>query len=218
MKKRISEKGLSQRFCRMAAHAVHVVCAVGVVAVWMLLPSAALAQTNREVSPEIRSVFGKASGVNQEKTANGQPWYKVYDAQQHLLGYVSYSKPASDGITGFAGETPLMVAFDTKRKIKAVVLLENEETPRFVERVSAGGLFSAWNGLTIKQALKKQPDVVSGATYTSKSVIASLHALLSRLDVVEQTHSQWMWGAGGGCLGLLLIVTIRKRRKVRAVA
>lgn len=184
--------------------------------VWSMLFSVSFAQTKNAVPGEVASVFNTAASITQETTSKDFPWYKVYDSKKQLLGYVAYSKPASDGITGFAGETPLMVAFDTKRKIKSVVLLENDETPSFVNRVKKGGLFECWNGMSIQQALKKQPDVISGATYTSKSVIASFHALLNRLDKESQTGSRWMWGAGGGVLGLLLIVVVRRRKGAQA--
>ena len=62
--------------------------------------------------------------------------------------------------------------------IKNVVLLENQETPRFAQRVVEGGLYDAWNGLTVDEALGKDVDAVSGATYTSNGVKNSLIARL----------------------------------------
>ena len=108
-------------------------------------------------------------------------WTEVYDAGKNLLGYVVYSKPASDGIKGYAGETPLLIAFDKKMVILGVWLLPNKETPKFVQRVESTGYFDSWNGLTVKKALKKDVDAVSGATFTSRAVAQSLQAALKQL-------------------------------------
>ena len=108
-------------------------------------------------------------------------WTEVYDAQKRLLGYVLYSKPASDGIKGYAGETPVMIAFNLKKKITGVYLLANQETPRFVQRVEQAGYFDSWNGLSIKKARKKKVDTVSGATFTTRAVAQSVQAALNTL-------------------------------------
>lgn len=105
----------------------------------------------------------------------------VCDAKGKVLGYAVSSKPASDGIKGYNGETPVMIAFDAKKKITGVYLLANMETPKFVQHVQQAGFFSQWNGLSVKKALKKKVDTVSGATFTSSAVIKSVHAVLETL-------------------------------------
>lgn len=105
----------------------------------------------------------------------------VMDAQNNVLGYVVYSKPASDGIKGYNGETPVMIAFDKKMVITGVFLLQNQETPKFAKRVEDAGFYKNWNGLTVKQALKKEVDAVSGATFTSNAVTQSVRAALMSL-------------------------------------
>lgn len=105
----------------------------------------------------------------------------VMDAQNKVLGYVVYSKPASDGIKGYAGETPVLIAFDAKMVITGVYLLQNKETPNFAKKVEDAGFYKSWNGLTVKQALKKDVDAVSGATYTSNGVSKSVRAALQTL-------------------------------------
>ncbi len=108
-------------------------------------------------------------------------WTEVYDSNKKLLGYAVYSKPASDGIKGYAGETPLLVALTPKKVIAGVYLLPNLETPKFEQRVAEAGFYSNWNGLTVKKALKKEVDAVSGATMTSTSVAKSFRAALEKL-------------------------------------
>ena len=108
-------------------------------------------------------------------------WTEVYDANKTLLGYAVYSKPASDGIKGYNGETPVLIALSPKQVILGVWLLENKETAKFAKKVEDAGFYKNWNGLTVKQALKKEVDVVSGATYTSNGVIKSVQAALKTL-------------------------------------
>lgn len=111
----------------------------------------------------------------------GKKMTEVYDASKNLLGYALYSKPASDGIKGYAGETPVMIALSTKKVILGVYLLQNQETPGFARRVEDAGFYSSWNGLTVKKALKKEVDAVSGATFTSTAVAKSVRAALETI-------------------------------------
>ena len=108
-------------------------------------------------------------------------WTEVYDVDSKLLGYAVYSKPASDGIKGYNGETPLLIALSPKWIILGVWLLPNQETPKFAQQVEAAGFYKNWNGLTVKKALKKEVDAVSGATFTSTAVMKSFRAALEKL-------------------------------------
>ena len=141
----------------------------------MLVPASLMAQ---QVAGEVAKIFPKAKDTKEIKNV----WTEVYGKRNKVIGYVAYSKPYSNGVKGYNGETPVMVAFDQSKKILTVVLLKNNETPNYVNRVQAAGYFDSWNGLTIKQALSKQVDAVSGATYTSRGVQKSLKALLEHLS------------------------------------
>ena len=110
-------------------------------------------------------------------------FYEVKDAKGSKLGTVLFSSPYSDGIKGFNGPTPLLITLDAEGYIKDVVLLPNEETPRFVQHVIKGGLFESWNGLTPAEALEADVDAISGATYTSDGV---RNSLVARLKVYEK--------------------------------
>ncbi len=123
---------------------------------------------------EVQPYFADAAKTKAIDTA----FYEVKDARGKKIGTVLYSSPYSDEVKGFNGPTPLLIALDADGKIKNVALLENEETPRFAQRVVEGGLYEAWNGLTVDEALDKEVDAVSGATYTSNGVKKSLVARL----------------------------------------
>ena len=123
---------------------------------------------------EATPYFADAAKVQTVDTA----YYEVKDAKGNKLGTVLFSSPYSDGVKGFNGPTPLLIALDADGRIKNVVLLENQETPNFAQRVVNGGLYEAWNGLTVDEALGKDVDAISGATYTSNGVKNSLVARL----------------------------------------
>ena len=123
---------------------------------------------------EIQPYFGDAAKTKAIDTA----FYEVKDAKGNKLGTVLFSSPYSDHVKGFNGPTPLLIALNAEGRIKNVVLLENQETPNFARHVVEGGLYEAWNGLTPDEALNKDVDAISGATYTSNGVKNSLVARL----------------------------------------
>ena len=123
---------------------------------------------------EVQPYFADAAKTKAIDTA----YYEVKDAKGNKLGTVLFSSPYSDGIKGFNGPTPLVIALDAESRIKNVVLLENQETPHYARLVVNGGLYDAWNGLTPDEALDKDVDAVSGATFTSNGVKNSLKARL----------------------------------------
>jgi len=101
-------------------------------------------------------------------------FYEIKDADGALIGTVLFTSPFADDVKGYNGTTPLLIALDAEGHIKNVVLQTNHETPRFAQRVIDGGLYDSWNGLTVEEALGKQVDAISGATYTSNGVTNSL--------------------------------------------
>lgn len=105
-------------------------------------------------------------------------YYQVKDAKGDVLGTVLFSSPYSDKVKGFNGPTPLMITLDAEDRIQNVVLLDNQETPVYAQRVVEGGLYNAWNGLTVKEALEKEVDAVTGATFTSNAMKNSLKVRL----------------------------------------
>ena len=128
---------------------------------------------------ETKPYFNDAAKTKAIDTA----FYEVKDAKGNKLGTVLFSSPYSDNIKGFNGPTPLLIALDAEGHIKNVVLLENQETPIYAQRVVNGGLYEAWNDLTIDEALNKDVDAISGATYTSNGVKKSL---ITRLKAYQR--------------------------------
>lgn len=118
---------------------------------------------------------------------------------------VLQSSPYTDKIIGFAGPTPLEITLDDSGKISDIKLLKNKDTPDYVQIAIDGGLLNAWNGLTPKEALAKQVDAVSGATFSSRGIIQTVQ---KRLEVYEAqrssaTTSQVLIG-----IGLFVLITV----------
>ena len=128
------------------------------------------------LAAEVVKAFPEARSVKKE-----DKWSVVYNAKLQVLGYAVYSKPASDGIKGYNGETPLMIALDKNQKVLCVVLLPNNETPGYLQRVLDAGLLSSWNGMKTSKAAKKKVDTVAGATFSSRSIIQTVQAALKKL-------------------------------------
>ncbi len=77
---------------------------------------------------------------------------------------------ASD-IAGYAGKVPLEITVKDG-KVQQVKALENAETEDFFERASV--LLETWNGKTIGEAMQREVDAVSGATFSSKAIIGNV--------------------------------------------
>ncbi len=82
--------------------------------------------------------------------------------------YVVNTTKLAPEVRGYMGTTPLKI-YIKDDKIQKIEALPNDETPHFFEAVKQE-LLGAWNGMTVKQALKADVDAVSGATYSSKAV------------------------------------------------
>ena len=81
-------------------------------------------------------------------------------------------------IIGYSGQVPVEISI-TDGKIESVKPLDNEETPGFFKRVTSSGLLDTWVGKTPQQAVEMEVDGVTGATYSSKALIANVQAGLN---------------------------------------
>lgn len=75
-------------------------------------------------------------------------------------------------VDGYNDVTPVKI-YIKGNKIVKVEALPNQETPRYFAKVKKE-LLSRWNGMTVKKAQTAQVDVVTGATFSSKSVIENV--------------------------------------------
>ena len=75
-------------------------------------------------------------------------------------------------VQGYLGTTPLKI-YIQKNKVVKIEALKNQETPKYFAKVKKA-LLEKWNGMKINDAKKLKVDGVSGATYSSESVIENV--------------------------------------------
>lgn len=131
-----------------------------------------------ETLTSLQTSMPKAAFVELTATST----YAVKNDKGKVIGTVLLSSPYSDNINGFNGPTPLQIAFDNNGRIIEVRVLDNNETPSFLKRVVDAGFLESWNGLTAEEALNKEVDAVSGATYSSNGIQRSLKARLQAIN------------------------------------
>ena len=73
--------------------------------------------------------------------------------------------------------------------------LPNVETPRFFARAEEA-LIHKWDGMTPAEARALQVDGVTGATYSSQSVIANMHAALDYAAKVKHAQKDFLTRQG----------------------
>ena len=152
---------------------------------------------------DARTVWSEATSV--ELTTDG-----IYEVKKGgtLLGFIMRSTPQSEKTIGYIGQTPLLIALDTKAKVYRVVALENDETPGYFAMVTRAGLLDAWNGLSVAEAVSAEVDAVSGATYSSRAVIQSLQKRLAVVGEVKANPVDWGKWVRDGVLLLFVLLTL----------
>lgn len=85
----------------------------------------------------------------------------------------------TQNVRGYRGPTPLNI-FVHKNKIVRIEALRNRETPKYFQMVRQQ-LLGAWDGMTVKKALKAEVDGVTGATLSSNAVKVNVKAGLQQL-------------------------------------
>lgn len=113
-----------------------------------------------------------------------------------------------DDFVGFNDIIPLEIVMNDG-KIETINILENQETPRFLQKVTDAGLVEKFYGLTPKEAVILDIDAVSGATYSSNAIIKSVKTSMEMLDKALNPNP-WTWQLVGiiCCAGILCILSI----------
>lgn len=87
---------------------------------------------------------------------------------------------------GYGG--PMNIAiYLTADRIDSVRVISSRETPRFLKRTN--GLIRRWDNMTVAEALKIKPDAVSGATYSSRAIIANVHIGLEHMAQLQASNT-----------------------------
>ena len=130
----------------------------------------------------------------------------VYDGNKEI-GWGYSSSPVSDSIIGYASSVPVFIGFDKSDNVVGLALLENSESPDFVERVVKSGFMESWNNRNIDEVVEMNVDSVSGATMTSSAVIKTVKNTVGtyQKQTVDLSSSFNIWGIAKISLGMLLL-------------
>ena len=108
--------------------------------------------------------------------------------------FVVNTKPLAKDVQGYGGPVPLKIHIKDGR-VAAVEAEPNAESPDFFNRAKT--LLNHWQGKSVDEALAEEVDAVSGATFSSRAIIANM---LRGLAYAKQ-HGQWGEDGSVGALG-----------------
>ena len=110
--------------------------------------------------------------------------FEVTDADGNVFGYAVSVSPS-----GFGGNIDMIVGIGTDGKITGgkitgVNITALSETPGLGSRVNDANYLSQYNGTGGKLALGSDIDAISGATISSRSVLAGVNRALAAVDTM----------------------------------
>ena len=98
--------------------------------------------------------------------------------------FVVNTKPLAKDVQGYGGPVPLKIHIKDGR-VAAVEAEPNAESPDFFNRAKT--LLNHWQGKEVDEALAEEVDAVSGATFSSRAIIANMQRGLA----YAKQHGQW---------------------------
>ena len=104
------------------------------------------------------------------------------------------TKPLAKDVQGYGGPVPLKIHIKDGR-VAAVEAEPNAESPDFFNRAKT--LLNHWQNKSVDEALAEEVDAVSGATFSSRAIIANMQRGLA----YAKQHGQWGEDGSVGALG-----------------
>jgi uncharacterized protein with FMN-binding domain len=103
----------------------------------------------------------------------------VLGSRKAVLGYSAWSDSAGTTARGYAGPVPVHVLLDAQARPKRIYLLDNQETPAYLELAVNQGILERL--LDYDPARPDSIDAVTLATMSSKAVVASVTRTADRV-------------------------------------
>jgi len=125
---------------------------------------------------DLQEIYPKATYYAQNRLGA----YEVYGSNRDKIGSAFLSSNYSQQF-GYGGTVPLLIGVDGNLTITKIILLPNHETGDYIEAIYGDKFIGKWQGVNLDDAMQLQVDVVSGATITSKAVIAGVRHTASSL-------------------------------------
>jgi uncharacterized protein with FMN-binding domain len=126
----------------------------------------------------IKKTFPGSASVRSESTPF--PHRAIRDAAGRVLGYEAFSDSAAVTARGYAGMMPVQVFFDAQGRPVRIYVLDNCETPAYLDLVFRAGLFERL--LALDPTRPDSLDAVTLATSSSRAIIAGVTGLAARVS------------------------------------
>ena len=154
---------------------------LSLVVVVLILAAAAILRDGRILGHDLREAHEATALKNDtlEVTPDG--------------AFVVNTKPLAKDVQGYGGPVPLKIHIKDGR-VAAVEAEPNAESPDFFNR--AKELLNHWQNKSVDEALAEEVDAVSGATFSSRAIIANMQRGLA----YAKQHGQWGEGGSAGAL------------------
>ena len=155
---------------------------LSLVVVVLILAAAAILRDGRILGHDLRKAHEATALKNDtlEVTPDG--------------AFVVNTKPLAKDVQGYGGPVPLKIHIKDGR-VAAVEAEPNAESPDFFNR--AKELLNHWQGKSVDEAMREEVDAVSGATFSSRAIIANMQRGLA----YAKQRGQWGEDGSVGALG-----------------
>lgn len=113
-------------------------------------------------------------------TAEGSTYAVFYLAEEGKVSGLAVEAP---GAGGYGGDIQMMIGIDLQNnKMVGMEIIQHSETPGVGSKVEKAGFRRQWLGLPIDAPVQLgqggQIDAISGATYSSKAVVAGTNVIV----------------------------------------
>ena len=155
---------------------------LSLVVVVLILAAAAILRDGRILGHNLREAHEATAQKNDtlEVTPDG--------------AFVVNTKPLAKDVQGYGGPVPLKIHIKDGR-VATVEAEPNAESPDFFKRAKT--LLNHWQGKSVDEAMSEEVDAVSGATFSSRAIIANMQRGLA----YAKQHGQWGEDGSVGALG-----------------
>lgn len=159
---------------------------LSLVVVVLILSAAAISKDGKILGYEIQKLQAKQVALANNDTITKQPDGSMIVNTQLL---------ARD-IQGYGGPVALRIYINKVGIVSKIEAMPNSETPDFFDQAKT--LFAQWQGKPVNEAKNEKVDAVSGATFSSKAIIANMSRGLAyaaqKMESAKQTESADSYG------------------------
>lgn len=160
------------------------ICAIiaGIVSfVYALTQKTYLQNQERQKAEAIGKIFSMDAPVTDKLSDNV---YAIYGTDgKTLMGYCVEVVESS----GYNGDITMMVGFDADKKVSGVEIVSHSETPGLGSKVEGDEYRKQFIGVD-KELTYEEIDGISGATFSSKAVLAGVNQATSALAEALKTN------------------------------